>query len=213
MKPDLCKCDVLDVMPRVNRILEPKFNFEDRVIQDYETLRQVCAVLRAMGKRIVLTKGVYDLLHVGHLRYIAKAKEQGDILVMSVDTDALARKRKGSKGKNRPVVEQDERIEMLLHSRYVDIVTFRDVVHEGKEDDTDAVRPHVLVKSRTTEDDPDGINEMLKEKYGLEIVVLDPQAQTSTTARIRKVAIDGAEELSKLVNQAIDGFLSKMKGD
>jgi cytidyltransferase-like protein len=203
--------NVLDVMPLVNKILSTDPNLQERIIEDYGVLRKVCVVLKSMGKRIVMTKGVYDLLHVGHLRYIAAAKAKGDILVVSVDSDELTRQRKGHTSKNRPIVNMQERIEMLLHSRYVDIITVRDVDQWGKEDDTFAVCPDTLIKSQSTADDPDGINKVIQDA-GIEIVTLQPQAQTSTTARIRTLMIDGAEELGRSVNKAVDDYLSQLRG-
>src|SRR5690606_26598179 len=65
---------------------------------------------RAEGKRIVLTNGHFDLLHVGHLRYLHAARELGDVLIVAVNDDAMTAKRKGP---GRPVLPQAERAELL----------------------------------------------------------------------------------------------------
>ena len=196
----------LRVMSRVGKILEREQNFNDRFIEDYSELHDIVKVLKAMGKTIVMTGGVYDLLHTGHLRYLAEAKRRGDILIVSVDTDEITRKRKG---KNRPVVEQDERVETLLHSRYVDIITLRNVP-PGQNDDIEAVVPHVLITSETTKDFP----EVAKQKFaqiGVEVVVLEQQAPSTTTGRIRKLMIDGVEGLVSDIDKVVRDYLNKIQ--
>ena len=196
----------LRVMSRVGKILEREQNFNDRFIEDYSELHDIVKVLKAMGKTIVMTGGVYDLLHTGHLRYLAEAKRRGDILIVSVDTDEITRKRKG---KNRPVVEQDGRVETLLHSRYVDIITLRNVP-PGQNDDIEAVVPHVLITSETTKDFP----EVAKQKFaqiGVEVVVLEQQAPSTTTGRIRKLMIDGVEGLVSDIDKVVRDYLNKIQ--
>lgn len=192
---------------RIKAILSPEANFTDRYIPDYEELGEVVRGLRAQGKKIVMTKGVYDLIHVGHARYISEARRHGDILLVSIDSDKFTRMRKGE---NRPIVNEDERIEMILHLRYVDIVTIREVNH-GMEEDIEVVRPDILVTSATTVDYTKEKKETLREMYGLEVITLEAQAQTSTTARIRTLMIDGAQELGDRLKSDIDDFLSKLR--
>ena len=67
-----------------------------------------------------LANGLFDLLHVGHVRYLQAAKEQGDLLVVAVNSDASAR---ALKGPSRPVVPQEERAEILAALACVDFVT------------------------------------------------------------------------------------------
>lgn len=81
--------------------------------------------LRAAGKTLVFTNGVFDLLHVGHVRYLAAARALGDALVVAVNSDGAVRK---LKGKSRPVVNEHERAEILAALRQVDFVTIFDDV-------------------------------------------------------------------------------------
>ncbi|HYT24296.1 MAG TPA: D-glycero-beta-D-manno-heptose 1-phosphate adenylyltransferase [Candidatus Polarisedimenticolia bacterium] len=81
--------------------------------------------LRAAGKTLVFTNGVFDLLHVGHVRYLAAARALGDALVVAVNSDGAVRK---LKGKSRPVVNENERAEILAALRQVDFVTIFDDV-------------------------------------------------------------------------------------
>ena len=76
--------------------------------------------LRRSGRTIALANGLFDLLHVGHLRYLQGAKEEADLLVVAVNSDASAR---ALKGRSRPVVPQDERAEILAGFECVDFVT------------------------------------------------------------------------------------------
>lgn len=79
--------------------------------------------LRASGKRVVFTNGCFDLLHVGHTRYLEAARALGDVLVVGLNSDASVR---GLKGPGRPVVPEAERAELLGALRCVDYVTLFD---------------------------------------------------------------------------------------
>src|SRR5437660_10283456 len=81
--------------------------------------------LRAAGKTLVFTNGVFDLLHVGHVRYLAAARGLGDALVVAVNSDGAVRK---LKGEGRPIVNEHERAEILAALRQVDFVTLFDDV-------------------------------------------------------------------------------------
>ena len=84
-----------------------------------EDLRSLSETLRALGKRIVTVNGTFDVLHAGHLHILKEAKQQGDVLVVGLNSDASVRANKGPK---RPVVPQAQRADMLLALRYVDYV-------------------------------------------------------------------------------------------
>jgi len=81
--------------------------------------------LRAAGKTLVFTNGVFDLLHVGHVRYLTAARALGDALVVAVNSDGTVRK---LKGQGRPIVNEHERAEILAALRQVDFVTIFDDV-------------------------------------------------------------------------------------
>jgi D-glycero-beta-D-manno-heptose 1-phosphate adenylyltransferase len=79
--------------------------------------------LRAAGTRLVFTNGVFDLLHIGHVRYLAQARALGDALLVAINSDRTVRELKGP---GRPVFDQGERAEILAALRYVDYVTIFD---------------------------------------------------------------------------------------
>lgn len=96
---------------------------------------------RECGKTVVLANGVFDLLHVGHVRYLWAAKELGDVLIVGVNSDASAR---ALKGPGRPLVPEVERAELLAHLASVDyVVIFPEttVVELLK-----ALKPHIHAK-------------------------------------------------------------------
>src|SRR5256714_3460221 len=104
-------------------ILGPGVNFEDRLVPSLEAMAERVSNLRGLGQRIVLTSGSFDLIHLGHVKYLAKAKELGDVLVVGVDSDRKIRQRKGE---DRPLVPERERLEMLAHQRPVDLIYLKD---------------------------------------------------------------------------------------
>src|SRR2546421_11840878 len=81
--------------------------------------------LHGARKTLVFTNGVFDILHVGHVRYLEQARTLGDVVVVAINSDASARK---LKGEGRPLINQDERAEILAALRTVDYVTIFDDV-------------------------------------------------------------------------------------
>ncbi|MBX4195737.1 adenylyltransferase/cytidyltransferase family protein [Candidatus Parcubacteria bacterium] len=186
----------------VKNIVSGSLRFEDRYISDRSTLDSVVKTLKQSGYRIVLTQGVYDLFHVGHKRYLEAAKSHGDILIIGVDTDELTRKRKGP---NRPFDWLNDRLEILASLRTVDIVTTRDH-NEHIYDLIRTVKPDVLVMSQTTEDFKDKDRQNLL-RYCGDIQILPAQASTTTTAKLRRMMVDGAEQLGIKITTLINDFL------
>jgi rfaE bifunctional protein nucleotidyltransferase chain/domain len=142
----------------------------------------LCASSRDKGQRIVLTNGVFDLLHVGHVDYLEKAKTLGDVLIVGVNSDASAHK---IKHEGRPFVPATERAQLVAALRCVDAT----VIFEGFTADTliQALRPHIYVKGS------DYTEATLPEAesaraVGAEIRFIEYLAGHSTTALIEKIA-------------------------
>jgi rfaE bifunctional protein nucleotidyltransferase chain/domain len=93
---------------------------KDKVVTDRRSLALILSGLRASGKIVVLTNGVFDLLHVGHTRCLEDARSRGDLLVVAVNSDKSA---ETLKGKGHPVLPADERMEVLSALTFVDYVT------------------------------------------------------------------------------------------
>jgi D-beta-D-heptose 7-phosphate kinase/D-beta-D-heptose 1-phosphate adenosyltransferase len=97
--------------------------------------------LRQLGKRIVFTNGCFDLLHPGHVRYLAQARALGDALIVAINSDRSVRE---LKGKGRPILNEQERAEVLSGLESVDFVV---VFDEGTPQQLiAAILPDILVK-------------------------------------------------------------------
>ncbi len=110
-------------------------------IKSLEEVVRIRTRLRAEGKKLVFTNGCFDILHVGHVRYLNHARALGNALVVAVNSDRSVRKLKGP---GRPVVPEMERIEMLAALACVDLVfAFDDPTPQRV---IDAIVPDILVK-------------------------------------------------------------------
>ena len=98
--------------------------------------------MRANGKRIVFTNGCFDLMHIGHTRYLQEAKSLGDVLVVGVNSDASVRSLE--KGSDRPIVPEAQRAEVVAALGCVDFVVIFTESDPGRL--IAAVQPDVLVK-------------------------------------------------------------------
>ncbi len=176
-----------------------------KLVNDTE-LQDLINLYKKQGKKIVLTSGSWDILHVGHMRYLESAKNLGDVLIVGIDSDAKIKKRKGE---GRPIVPEDERIEMLCHLEYVDAVYLKSSgdVSNGL---IKITSPDILVMSKTTGHSSKKLEE--KKRLCGEIAVLDGQAETSTTARIRILHVDGQKKLAEQLIDAIPKLIAETLG-
>ena len=135
----------------------------------------------------MLTQGTYDMVHVGHGRYLQEAKKRGDVLIVGVDSDEKVRQRKGV---GRPIVPEEERVEMLTYFSSVDHVVIKPLQAE-KWSLIKLVRPDVLI---VTEEAYTPVQlEQLSQFCG-RVEVLSRKALTSTSAKIRRVQMYLAKE-------------------
>ena len=139
------------------------------------------ARLRAAGNKLVFTNGVFDILHVGHVRYLEQARALGDALVVAINSDRTVRELKGA---GRPLMNQDERAEILAAMRTVSYVTiFDDVSPRSLIAD---LLPDVLVKGGDYAlDEIHGREEV--EAAGGRVVSLPFVAGISTSAIIERM--------------------------
>ncbi len=166
-------------------------SFEHRYIPDHKKLRESVGYWKKLGLRIVLTSGTFDLFHIGHAQYLEKAKALGDVLIIGVDSDDRVKKRKGS---DRPIVPQDERISIISHMRHADVITLKNV-DDPSNHLIKIVEPDILVVSKSTEHEDNEVDE--KAKFCGEIVVLEPQSSTSTSAKLRLMHVSGASQFAE----------------
>jgi|SRR3989344_1509515 len=186
-----------------------EMNADGRVITDYKQIQKVVDHCKGLGMRVVLTQGAFDMIHVGHGRYLKEAKSHGDILVVGVDSDKKIRHKKGP---DRPVIPQEERLEMLTHLRYVDLVFLKEL-GDPKWGLIKTIKPDILIAIQE--------NYTLKELKDLKqhcgkVVVLERQATTSTSAKVRLLQIGTAKKLEQKLTprllKAIEDVLAEVKG-
>tara|TARA_B100001287_G_scaffold31339_1_gene22372 strand:- start:340 stop:822 length:483 start_codon:yes stop_codon:yes gene_type:complete len=143
---------------------------------------------REASKSIVLANGAFDMLHVGHLRYLQGARAQGDVLIVAVNSDSSVKK---AKGPSRPIIPEDERQELLEGLSCVDY-TVR--FSESKVDRVlRAVLPDVHAKGSdyTVETVPEAA--LVRELGGRVVIVGDPKDH-STTELVERLGRDKPEE-------------------
>lgn len=146
-----------------------------------DALARKVEALRRRGKRIVFTNGCFDLLHVGHVRYLRQAKSLGDVLIVAVNSD---RSVKRLKGQGRPIQNEQDRLEILACLESVDYLTLFD-------EDTplaviERLQPDVLVKGGDWP--PDRIvGRQVVEKRGGKVVTIPYVPGASTTDLVRKI--------------------------
>jgi rfaE bifunctional protein nucleotidyltransferase chain/domain len=136
----------------------------------------------ARGEKVVLTNGCFDLIHVGHVRYLRQARALGDVLIVGVNSDASVRR---LKGKGRPLLGQEERAEVVAALEGVDYVvifgqsTARQLVA--------ALRPEVYVKGGDYQEGRDLPEAAEVRRYGGRVEILPLVPGRSTTELVRLV--------------------------
>lgn len=161
-------------------------NIRSKVVNLDDLLKKV-ADHRKNGEKIVFTNGCFDILHVGHVRYLAAARNEGDILVVGLNSDRSTRK---IKGEQRPIVQQGQRAEILASLCCVDYITIFN--EQNPLALIRSIRPDILVKG---DDWPE------KEIVGGDIVKADggevvrvPLVPNISTTSILKRIINGSGE-------------------
>jgi D-glycero-beta-D-manno-heptose 1-phosphate adenylyltransferase len=182
-------------------ILSPHVNFEDRLIGTLEDMTRTVTHLKGLGYRVVLTSGSFDLIHLGHVKYLARAKDLGDVLAVGVDSDAKIRRRKGE---DRPMVPEGERLEMLAYQRPVDLIYLKDD-DEQRWALIKAVQPDTLVLT-ADHSYSEAELEALGELCG-QIEVVERQASVTTSERIRQMYMNLGERLGPKLAEVLPGLI------
>jgi len=159
-------------------------------IVELEDLSGRCKNLRSAGKKIVATNGCFDLLHVGHVRYLQAARALGDLLVVGLNGDRSVHELKGA---GRPITTQSDRAEILAALACIDFVTIFPEIRATKF--LAAVRPAVYVKGG------DYTSETLDEEEGAILKEID--------AAIRLVPFETGYSTSGLIEQICESRSGK----
>ena len=188
-------------MAVATRILSPDANFDARLVESLDELTRLVTHLKGLEMRIGVTSGSFDLIHLGHVKYLARAKELCDVLIVGVDSDAKIRHRKGD---DRPMVPQQERLEMLAYQRPVDLIYLKDEADE-RWSLIKAAEPDVLV---LTEDHAYSDGD-LAELGGIcgSIQVVPRQASVTTSERIRQMYMHLGERLGPKLAEVLPGLI------
>ncbi|GIW23685.1 MAG: glycerol-3-phosphate cytidylyltransferase [Candidatus Sericytochromatia bacterium] len=156
-------------------------NIYKKIKTNEEELLNQINTLKLQKKKIVFTNGCFDILHTGHINYLARAKELGDILIVAVNSDHSVKR---LKGKERPINTLNDRMFLLASLCFIDIVTFF-------EEDTPTeilkkIKPDIHVKGGDykIEDLPE---KQIIESYGGKIIILPFVQGYSTTNIITKM--------------------------
>ena len=177
---------------------------ERRFVPDFDQLDEYVRALKNLGTKIVLVSGTFDLFHIGHARYLEAARQHGDFMIVGVDSDEKVRKRKGP---NRPLVPEQERIELLCHIRGVGFVTIKHA-SQPKWQLINTVKPDTLIAISETY--TDGQIKELEEKYCGRVVILPRQASTSTSARIRNFQMNANGDVARKALEALQEVLGPL---
>jgi D-beta-D-heptose 7-phosphate kinase/D-beta-D-heptose 1-phosphate adenosyltransferase len=146
-----------------------------------EALAREVERLKAAGQQIVFTNGCFDLLHVGHVRYLQDAKAQGDVLIVGLNSDQSVRQ---IKGPTRPIVTEKDRAEVLASLGCVDYVTLFDEPNPLVT--IEMVMPDVLVKGADWEEHAI-VGKDVVEANGGRVVRIDLAEGASTSGIIEKI--------------------------
>ena len=143
-------------------------------------IASLCNRLRRQGKTIVFTNGVFDIIHMGHVHYLTKAKAMGDVLIIGLNTDASVRK---IKGPGRPINRQSDRAGVLSALEFVDYVVY--FSEETPARLIRQVRPDVLVK---------GADYRIGEIVGADFV-------TSYGGKVKRIALLPGRSTTRLMSR------------
>jgi D-beta-D-heptose 7-phosphate kinase/D-beta-D-heptose 1-phosphate adenosyltransferase len=146
-------------------------------IKTKEELQRIVDNFKAKGKRIVFTNGCFDLLHVGHIRYLEEAKTLGDILVVGINSDQSIRR---IKGPYRPILPEEERAEVLSGLGCVDYISIFDEADPLEL--ISSLQPHILVKGGDWTKETT-VGKEVVERSGGKVIIL-PFVQGASTSNL-----------------------------
>jgi rfaE bifunctional protein nucleotidyltransferase chain/domain len=150
-------------------------------LKSFKEISEISAHLKEKGKTIVFTNGCFDLIHIGHIRLLKKARALGDILIVGLNSDISAA---ALKGKNRPVLDEKARAEIMASFAMVDyIVIFSESTPAkliGK------IKPDIIVKGADYREN-EVVGRKTVEKYGGKVFLFPTIKKYSTTGIINKI--------------------------
>jgi D-beta-D-heptose 7-phosphate kinase/D-beta-D-heptose 1-phosphate adenosyltransferase len=163
--------------------LKNRLESGDNKILEFELLKKRIFDLKEKKKKIVWTNGCFDLLHVGHIRYLSEAKKKGDVLIIGLNSDFSIKKLKGD---SRPIQEENERAEIISSLNFVDYVFIFN--EESPEKYLRELKPDVYVKGGDYDINSLNPKEIdAVSSYGGKIEIVNLSQDKSTTNIIKKI--------------------------
>lgn len=171
----------------MNQSEDIRINAASRILDRNRLIARV-AIQRKNGARIVLANGCFDLLHVGHIRYLEGAKQLGDVLIVGINSDDQVKILKG----NRPFIPERERAEIIASLRAVDYVTIfsEPTVTELIK----AIRPDIHAKGTDYTVDTVPERDVVRSYGGRVAIVGDPKNHSSTEMREQFLQLDSIDK-------------------
>jgi len=160
-------------MKKLDHIKSKIFSIDD--------IKTKLALWRFKDRRIVFTNGCFDILHLGHIDYLSKAADLGNILIIGLNSDVSVKKIKGN---NRPIMDEKSRAAILASISFVDAVVIFD--EETPYNLINLVKPDVLVKGDDYKPE-DIVGYDILKTYGGKVITLDFLPGYSTTAIEKKI--------------------------
>jgi len=153
-----------------------------KLVLSRNELAETLAQRRAKNEKIVLANGCFDILHVGHIRYLAGAKAEGDVLVVAVNSDKSVRK---LKGEGRPILPEQERAELVAALESVDYVII--FGEPNVEPLLESLRPNVHAKGTdyTAESVPE---RAVADRFGIRVAIVGDAKNHSTRDLLAQLA-------------------------
>jgi len=152
-------------------------NNVDYKIVDFEKIEQIIKDLKIQNKKIIFTNGCFDILHIGHVKYLQKAKALGDILIVGVNSNNSVKR---LKGEDRPINDEFDRAYLLASLEVVDYVVIFD--EDTPYELIKIIRPDILVKGKDYED-----KEIVGSDIAKEVILIDFIKGKSTTKIIERI--------------------------
>ncbi|MEV9594770.1 D-glycero-beta-D-manno-heptose-7-phosphate kinase [Aliarcobacter butzleri] len=148
-------------------------------IKTFEEIEKLASKLHSLGKKIVFTNGCFDILHVGHVKYLEEARSYGDVLILGLNADSSVKKLKGD---SRPINNQDDRAYILASLESIDYVVIFE--EETPYELIKLIKPHVLVKGGDYEG-KDVVGQDIADELKL-VKFVDGKSTTNTIKRIQE---------------------------
>ena len=150
-------------------------------ILERTALKDKLEELRKKGKKIAFTNGCFDILHVGHVRYLREAKKTADVLVLALNSDSSVR---SIKGEERPLIPEKERAEILAALEFIDFITIFNELTPLEL--INYLKPDILIKGGDWPEEKVVGREEIK-KWGGRVAIIPEVEGKSTTNIVEKI--------------------------